>query len=173
VVEKLSLQHSTLTSACNSLSGDKPLRAHALLAATLWLPTETNKSLLENAWEICTGWAEKTGTVFAPEKSELLHFSRAHAECTLPLRLKNLTIWPIKEARFLGVWLNNKLSWKAHIEKIKAKMKTQMLAFSKLAASAWGTSVPKARQVYAVIIRSVLAYGAPSWQEIGGGEWPQ
>jgi hypothetical protein len=45
-------------------------------------------------------------------------------------------------------------------------MVIQMLAFSKLAASAWGTSVFSARQVYAVIIRSVLAYAAPSWHNI-------
>jgi hypothetical protein len=48
-------------------------------------------------------------------------------------------------------------------------MATQMLAFSKLAASAWGTSVPSARQVYAMVIRSVLAYTALSWHEIRGG----
>jgi hypothetical protein len=53
--------------------------------------------------------------------------------------------------------------------KVKGKMATQMLALSKLAASAWGTSVPSARQVYAVVIRSVLAYAAPSWHEIRGG----
>jgi hypothetical protein len=29
--------------------------------------------------------------------------------------------------------------------------------------------VPSARQVYAVVIRSVLAYIAPNWHEIGGG----
>jgi hypothetical protein len=84
---------------------------------------EANKSLLENAWETCTGWAKKRGMVFAPEKSELLHFSRAHAERTLPLRLGDLVVRPTKEARFLGVWLNNKLSWKAYIEKVKAKIK--------------------------------------------------
>jgi hypothetical protein len=55
------------------------------------------------------------------------------------------------------------------LAKVKKKMATQMLAFSKLAASAWGTSVPRARQVYAVVIRSVLAYKAPSWHKIGGG----
>jgi hypothetical protein len=66
---------------------------------------EANKSLLENAWKTCTKWAEKTGIVFAPEKSELLHFSRARAECTLSLQLKALIIQPTTEARFLGVWL--------------------------------------------------------------------
>jgi hypothetical protein len=45
----------------------------------------------------------------------------------------------------------------------------QMLALSKLAASAWGTSVSSARQVYAVVIRSVLAYAAPNWHDMRGG----
>jgi hypothetical protein len=48
-------------------------------------------------------------------------------------------------------------------------MKIQMLAFSKLAASAWETSVPRARQVYAIVIRSVLAYEAPNWHNIREG----
>jgi hypothetical protein len=45
-----------------------------------------------------------------------------------------------------------------------------MLVLSKLAAFAWGTSVPKARQMYAIVIRSVLAYEALSWHKIGGTE---
>jgi hypothetical protein len=48
-------------------------------------------------------------------------------------------------------------------------MATQMLAFSKLAASAWGISVSRARQIYAMVIRSVLAYGAFSWHKIEEG----
>jgi hypothetical protein len=48
-------------------------------------------------------------------------------------------------------------------------MVTQMLAFSKLAAFAWETSIFSARQVYAMVIRSVLAYAAPSWHNMGDG----
>jgi hypothetical protein len=75
----------------------------------------------------------------------------------------------ITNARFLGIWLNNKLFWKNHLIKVKGKMAIQMLAFSKLAAFAWGTSVFSARQVYAVIIRNVLTYAAPSWHDMGDG----
>jgi hypothetical protein len=46
---------------------------------------------------------------FAPEKSELLHFSHAHADCELPLRLGAVTMRPTINARFLKVWLNNRL----------------------------------------------------------------
>jgi hypothetical protein len=106
---------------------------------------------------------------FAPEKSGLLHFSHAHADCELLLRLGAVIMRPIINVRFLEVWLNNRLFWKIYLAKIKGKMATQMLAFSKLAASAWGTSVPSAGQVYAIIIRSVLAYAAPSGHEIKEG----
>jgi hypothetical protein len=104
---------------------------------------------------------------FAFEKNELLNFSSAKAACELFLHLKTMIIQPITDAKFLKIWLNNKLFWKNHLAKVKRKMATQMLAFSKLAASAWETSVSSAKQVYAVIIRSVLAYIAPSWHNMG------
>jgi hypothetical protein len=106
---------------------------------------------------------------FAPEKSKLLHFNSAKAACELFLRLGTIIIQPITDAKFLGVWLNNKLFWKNHLAKVKGKMVTQMLAFSKLAAFAWETSVSSARQMYAMVIRSVLAYAAPSWHNIEDG----
>jgi hypothetical protein len=46
---------------------------------------------------------------FALEKSELLHFSHAYADCELPLRLRAVTMRSIINARFLGIWLNNRL----------------------------------------------------------------
>jgi hypothetical protein len=99
---------------------------------------------------------------FASEKSELLHFSHAYANCELLLRHQAVVMRFVTDARFLGIWLNNRLFWKTHLAKIKRKIATQMLAFSKLAALAWKTSVPSAKQVYAIVIRSVLAYAAPS-----------
>jgi hypothetical protein len=46
---------------------------------------------------------------FASEKSELLHVSHAHANCELLLRLKAVTMRSITDARFLKIWLNNRL----------------------------------------------------------------
>jgi hypothetical protein len=97
---------------------------------------EANKDLLEAAWKTCERWSQKTGMEFAPEKNELLHFSSARAACELPLRLGTVIIQPITDVRFLEIWLNNKLSWENHLAKVKKKMAIQMLAFSKLTASA-------------------------------------
>jgi hypothetical protein len=40
---------------------------------------------------------------FAPEKSELLHFSHAHANCELLLRLGAVIMRPTTDARFLKI----------------------------------------------------------------------
>jgi hypothetical protein len=73
---------------------------------------------------------------FALAKNELLHFSRARDACTPPVCLGNNTIYSAESARFLEIWPNTRLNKKAYMNKIKAKIKTQTLAFRKLAAFA-------------------------------------
>ena len=59
---------------------------------------------------------------FAPQKSELIHFSRKHATATQGLRLADKAITPVESARFLGVWLDRKLQWGRHLKEVKKKM---------------------------------------------------
>ena len=42
---------------------------------------------LAHAWRICSEWAESRGMEFAPQKSELMHLTRAHAPCTQRVNL--------------------------------------------------------------------------------------
>jgi hypothetical protein len=78
---------------------------------------------------------------------------------------------PIPSGRFLGVWLDWKLNWKAHREAVERKLKTQEFALSHIAAKTWGPALAKAREVYTKCIRSALAFGASSFHKptpIGG-----
>jgi hypothetical protein len=100
---------------------------------------------------------------FAPEKSELVHLTRARAAPTTPVHLDQQIITPVQEARFLGVWIDRKLKWKGHLTAIKRKFATQQFALTRLAASAWGCSLLRAREVYTKVIRSAVAYGAGVW----------
>ncbi|EAQ91377.1 hypothetical protein CHGG_03312 [Chaetomium globosum CBS 148.51] len=79
-----------------------------------------------------------------------------HGGGTSPVR-------PTESARFLGVWLDRKLNWKAHLAAVEKKMKTQSYALSRIAAKTWGPGLAKAREVYTKCIRSALAYGASSF----------
>ena len=100
---------------------------------------------------------------FAPEKSELVHLTRAHTAPTTPVHLDQQIITPVQEARFLGVWIDRKLKWKGHLTAIKQKFATQQFALTRLAVSAWGCSLLRAREIYTKVIRSAIAYSAGIW----------
>jgi hypothetical protein len=124
---------------------------------------QANCARLENAWRICERWAKSRGMEFAPQKSELMHFTRAHNPLPNKVRLSGAEVAPRESARFLGVWLDRKLRWRAHLLKVKAKMETQVFALTKIAASTWGCSLARAREVYTKVIRSAIAYGASAY----------
>jgi hypothetical protein len=118
---------------------------------------------LERAWQVCEEWAHTYGMQFAPAKSELIHFVRSRSppkDCVL---LGNTVKEPVVHTRFLGVWLDRKLRWKAHLREIQQKLDTQRLALTRLNASTWGFSLLKAREVYTKVIRAAIAYGAPAY----------
>lgn len=98
---------------------------------------------------------------FSPTKSELLHFTRARQAPTDTVKLeKDFELAPAESARFLGIWLDRKLTFQAHINMVKTKLKNQSLALTKLTAKTWGCSVPWARKLYMTVVRSTIAYGA-------------
>jgi len=70
---------------------------------------------------------------------------------------------PVESARFLGVWLDRKLSFTKHQKIILQKMETQKLALERLAGKTWGVRLDRARQIYTMVVRSVMSYGANIW----------
>ncbi|EAQ93236.1 hypothetical protein CHGG_01471 [Chaetomium globosum CBS 148.51] len=137
---------------------------------------EANVRQLEAAWETCIRWADSRGMKFAPEKSELIHFNKGRRQWTEQVNLANprggtSPVKPEGSARFLGVWLDWKLNWKAHLVAVEKKLRTQSYALSRIVAKTWGMGLAKAREVYTKCIRSALAYGASSFHiptDVGG-----
>jgi hypothetical protein len=93
---------------------------------------------------------------FAPEKSKLIHFTQSRRPIKLKLRLGDMEIKP----RFLSIWLDRKLDFNEHIRKVKGKLSTLNFALTRLAGSAWGCTLARAREIYTKVIRSAVAYGA-------------
>ena len=67
------------------------------------------------------------------------------------------------DVRILGVWLDTKLRWNAHVREVKRKAITQVGALTRTSASTWGATFVRARQIYTSIVRPMLTYGASSW----------
>jgi hypothetical protein len=129
---------------------------------------EVNVRQLEAAWKTCLQWADTRGMAFSPEKSELIHFNKGRKQWTNQLNLAQpgggtSPIKPTASARFLGIWLDWKLNWKAHLGAVERKLRIQSFALTKIAAKTWGLGLAKAREVYSKCIRSAIAYGASSF----------
>src|SRR5262249_13319205 len=73
---------------------------------------------IEEVWQTYEEWARIRGMVFTAGKSELLHLTRARRAPGLGVRLGQIYIEPSNEYRFLGVWIDRKLIWKAYIRAI-------------------------------------------------------
>jgi hypothetical protein len=121
---------------------------------------EGNCRQLEEAWPTCERWARTRGMQFEPAKSELLHPTRTRTAPSQEFRLGATIVKPVEVSRFLGIWLDRKLRWRAHLRKIEEKHAIQAYALTSIAASAWGCTLVRAWEVYTKVIRSVVAYGA-------------
>ena len=68
---------------------------------------------------------------FAAQKCELIHFNKGRKQWKDPIALALVggsggysTVKPVESARFLGVWLDWRLSWKAHCQVVERKLRT-------------------------------------------------
>lgn len=89
-----------------------------------------------------------------------MHFTKARNEIKQRVSIGGATIEPQPICRFLGIWLDRKLRWSGHLDQVREKLQTQQYALTRLAASTWGCSLTRAREIYTKVIRSVIAYGA-------------
>lgn len=123
-----------------------------------------NCGRLSSAFDRCTAWGATHGMTFGAAKSVLVHFTRAQAAPTQPVRLSDGTVTrPSESTRFLGVFLDRKLRWNRHLKELRAKLEKQRFALTSLAASTWGCSSARAKEIYTKVVRSAIAYGASAW----------
>lgn len=72
---------------------------------------EENNERLQRAYQKCLNWADKHGSRFNPQKSELIHLSRTKiAKDRAELALEGAIIKPKKTIRILKVYLNRDLT---------------------------------------------------------------
>lgn len=130
--------------------------------------TEDNCRRLERAHEQCTRWAGRHGAKFAPEKYELMHFSRRKCyDMTATVKIGGRVIQPAKVMRILGVWLDPTLRWSGYLDATTRKLQSQTRALTCLSSSTWGLPLIQARLVYKMVVLPALTHGALAWHQPG------
>ena len=123
-----------------------------------------NSEILQEVTKTVFAWAEVNAVQFDDSKSELIHFCKSRKEPTAEITLPNNTvIKPASQVKWLGIWLDRKLTFKAHVQK-KVTAATRVLhLIHRLMNSEWGLSAQAEKQLYLTCITSVSDYGAEIW----------
>lgn len=130
--------------------------------------TKETCRILRKVHDRCLTWAKEHGARFAPEKYELVHFTRKKKfQTDRQLDLGTHTIPPTGSVRVLGLHLDSRMNWSAHRRHLEEKMRTQENALHRLSASTWGLPFLQARQVYTTVIRPALTYASHIWHRPG------
>jgi len=90
----------------------------------------------------------------------MLLTSRKHNPASFKVNINNHTITPEDNLKYLGVLLDNKLSWKTHIQKVKTQLSRACGILSKLKHY---TSPPVLKVVLNSIIHPYLNYSVLNW----------
>ena len=100
-----------------------------------WGPSAHSNCLrLELAHDKCIAWAKRYGVAFSPEKYKLIHFTRKRrnpsGDLASTVRINAHEIHPEAKLKVLGVLVDPKLSWKAHIQQAASKGRTAFKAMA-------------------------------------------
>lgn len=127
-------------------------------------------------------WASTHASVFSPKKYKLIHFVHKqdrrkinNRDRALKLELNDSTsfeIQPVKSARYLGVILDEHLTWIPHLEQLEEKIAESIKALQAIAGSTWGVSREHMLKLFNAVIIPQMTYGASIWfpQERAKGE---
>ncbi len=102
-------------------------------------------------------WSHKWGFKISVTKSQVICFAKKHKN--IVLKLNDQELEQVRVIRFLGVLLDEKLTWKQQIDKIKLKCKKINNVLRCLTGLDWGETRSSLRKIYWALMRSTFDYG--------------
>jgi ribonuclease HI len=136
----------------------------------------TNVALLQQDAQEVLEWCERNKVYFAWEKSELLHISAARSDADPPVVINGNTIQPVAEPqagndtpsklpalRWLGVYIDRKLTFRRHISERCSKAEKVAWHLRSLANTKYGPPAHSIRKAVITCVLPTALYGAEVW----------
>ena len=139
----------------------------------------TSTALVELTFQSAHKWLRSRGLKVDQAKSDLIHFTKSNRgrhtgngpAATIPTNTPGETrsIEPSKLIRYLGVWLDPKLSFTEHVQKTTSKALAAAHALRLLGNSIRGMHQTHARRIYIGAILPIATYGLGTfWKSKSG-----
>lgn len=122
---------------------------------------QIGQSLLQNAVTSISTWATNNGFQFSTIKTCGLHFCRIrNYQHHRTLTLNNTPIPKVSTAKYLGLWFDEKLTWKPHIFALVGNCNSKLNLLWKISGTKFGAHRTTLNQLYNTLIRSKIDYGS-------------
>src|SRR5579859_7734998 len=126
--------------------------------------SEGNKVALEGLLGKAEEWRRKHGAQFEKTKYILIHFTRNRkAKTDASICTEGTTINPSKEAKYLGVILDQNLKFRSHTDQAVKKGTQFGLAIGSIARATWGAPFKYLRRLLTSVTAPRMDYAAIIW----------
>ena len=149
IINRYQIEGNGYADDCAALAGGRRLD-HAL-------------KKLQKMLDELTAWGKTCGLNFNPEKSVAIVFSRRRKKPPFQLKIDGRPIAFKQEVKYLGVTLDSKLHWTAHINDKINKAKRFLHGVATITRNNWGPKPKLMRWAYLGVVRPMLCYTAMIW----------
>ncbi|GAB0090086.1 Odorant receptor [Sergentomyia squamirostris] len=108
-------------------------------------------------------WCQKVGLTINPSKSTIIPFRRRRNLNLNPITLNGCVIEFKKEVKYLGLLLDSKLTWNAHIQYICQKATKTLWICKKMVGRMWGLKPHISAWIYTSVVKPIITYGCLVW----------
>jgi len=119
---------------------------------------------MKSALHVVQDWCTKSGMTVNPGKTELMIFTKKYKVTGFkPVKLCGKELQLANQVKYLGVILDSKLTWTAHIEHKCKKASNVFYQCRGAMGKTWGVSPKVAHWIFTAVVRPMLTYGALVW----------
>lgn len=118
-----------------------------------------NETALQSCIDSIENYSLLNGFQFSLEKTSTIHFCKKR-NCYFPkLYFENLVVKDVRQIKFLGMIFDSRLSWRNHVNEVKAKCNIRMNVIKVLSNIKWGSNRDQLLKMVQCLILSVVEYG--------------
>jgi len=123
--------------------------------------------LMQLAIDKAVEWSHNAGLTFSKTKTLAMIFSKKRNVVLPPnLEMEGTDIQYTNAVQYLGVTLDSKLTWKAHIKQKIFSAKALLLKICNAMGSLWGMPPRQMHWAYTGMVRPAISYGSVVWSKV-------
>lgn len=123
---------------------------------------EQNVTDLEHKGRRSLRWGKTHGAIFDERKAQLMHFTHKKHE-KLTVTLGEHTLEAADEVRWLGLWLDPKLTFSLHIAKMQQRGKATIAQLTRISHCYWGLNARETRKLVTTVLKPRILFGSIAW----------